>query len=128
VKGVVATFREAFRRAKEGQPNRPSRRKPAGERGESERSARNRDRTKTLFGIVAALVVLLIAFLGVFSSSQSDSRREPAARNRAAGEVLADTGNKNRVAPKAGTGRGNDEYELGNVQLEDPVDGQPQPR
>ena len=79
-KGVVATFREAFRRAREGPPNRPSRRKPAEERGESERSARNRDRTKTLFGMVAALVVLLIAFLGVFSSSQSDPRREPATR------------------------------------------------
>jgi hypothetical protein len=123
--------------------------------------------------MVAALVVLLIAFLGVFSSSQSDSRREPAtrrgqpnlgrpedrlraqgarsgsvtpllsadlnanqqapadqvspediggtARNRAAGEVLADAGNKNRATPKAGTGRGNNEYELGNVQFEDPA-------
>lgn len=172
-KGVVATFREAFQRARESRPNRPSRRKPADERGESERSARNRDRTKTLFGMVAALLVLLIAFLGVFSSSQSDARREPAtrrgqpnlgrpgdglraqgarpgsvtpllsadlnanqqapadqvspediggtARNRAAGEVLADAGNKNRVAPKAGTGRGNNEYELGNVQFEDPA-------
>jgi hypothetical protein len=45
--------------------------------GESERPGRNRDRAKTLFGMVAALVVLPIAFLGVFSSSQSDSRREP---------------------------------------------------
>ncbi len=71
-KGVVATFREAFQRARESRPNRPSSRKPVEERGESERSARNRDRTKTLFGMVAALVVLLIAFLGVFSSSQSD--------------------------------------------------------
>ena len=79
-KGVVATFREAFQRARESRPDRPSRRKPAEERGESERSARNRDRTKTLFGMVAALVVLLIAFLGVFSSSQSDSRKEPATR------------------------------------------------
>jgi hypothetical protein len=172
-RGVVATFREAFQRARESRPNRPSRRKPADERGESERSARNRDRTKTLFGMVAALVVLLIAFLGVFSSSQSDSRKEPAtrrgqpnlgrpedrlraqgarsgsvtpllsadlnanqqapadqvspediggtARNRATGEVLADAGNKNRVAPKAGTGRGNNEYELGNVQFDDPA-------
>ena len=42
-KGVAATFREAFQRARESRPNRPSRRKPAEELGESERSARNRD-------------------------------------------------------------------------------------
>jgi hypothetical protein len=79
-KGVVATFREAFRRARENRHIRTAGSQSRTDGAQSERSARNRDRTKTLFGMVVALVVLLILFLGVFSSSQSDAPREQAAR------------------------------------------------
>ncbi len=79
-KGIVATFREAFRRAQDGHQRRQSKRRQPSEPSESDRSARNRDRTKTLFGMVAALAVLMVVFLGVFSSSQSDPKREPATR------------------------------------------------
>lgn len=79
-KGIVATFREAFRRAQDGHQRRQSTRRQPSEASESDRSARNRDRTKTLFGMVAALVVLMVVFLGVFSSSQGDPKREPATR------------------------------------------------
>lgn len=79
-KGVLATFRDAFRRARENPTTGVLPTSAAGHGSTSDRSARNRDRTKTLFAMVAALVFILIAFLGLFSSSQTDGKRELAAR------------------------------------------------
>src|SRR5690348_1553744 len=75
-KGVVETFRVAFRRARESRQARPVSSRIREGAGEGDRSSRNRDRTKTLFGMIVALVLLLVLFLGVFSSSQGDGRRE----------------------------------------------------
>lgn len=78
-RGVVATFREAFHRVRAGREG------VAGGRGPqnalvSERAARNRDRTKTLFLMVGGVVFVMIVFLGLFSSSHTDARRNQAAR------------------------------------------------
>jgi hypothetical protein len=78
-RGVVATFREAFRRVKEGQ-DRSAPSKPAADPLVSERAARNRDRSKTLLVMVGGIVFVLIVFLGLFSSSHSDNQRDQAAR------------------------------------------------
>ncbi len=78
-RGVVATFREAFRRVKEGQ-DKAAPRKPAADPLVSERAARNRDRSKTLIVMVGGIVFVLIVFLGLFSSSHSDNQRDQAAR------------------------------------------------
>jgi hypothetical protein len=78
-KGVTAVFREAFDRARHGQrqgSNRPSQ----GNSLVSDRSARNRDRTKTLFVSIAGLVAVLVIFLGVFSSSHTETKRNQAAK------------------------------------------------
>jgi hypothetical protein len=75
-KGVISTFREAFQRAKQNRGGR-GRATPA---NAGDRTERNRDRTKTLFAMVAGVVFLLIAFLGLFSSTQSEGRRDPAPR------------------------------------------------
>lgn len=75
--GILETFRQAHRRAKYGQGTRI---KPAADPLVSERAARNRDRTRTMFMMVASVVVLLIVFLGLFSSSEGDARRQQAVR------------------------------------------------
>jgi hypothetical protein len=75
-KGVIATFREAFQRAKQNRDRRTS----TTDTNSGERTARNRDRTKTLFAMVAGVVFLLIAFLGLFSSTPTEGRREQGAR------------------------------------------------
>jgi len=78
-KGVRATFREAFDRARNG-------RKGGGKAhaqinpSVTDRTARNRDRTRTLFVCVAGLVAVLVIFLGVFSSSHAPTKRPAAAR------------------------------------------------
>ena len=79
-RGVVTTFREAFRRVKEGQDKAAASRKPAADPLVSERVARNRDRSKTLIVMVGGIVFVLIVFLGLFSSSHSDNQRDQAAR------------------------------------------------
>jgi hypothetical protein len=78
-KGVAAVFREAFDRARHGQ-RQGSGTQPQGNSVVSDRSARNRDRTKTLLVSVAGLVAVLIIFLGVFSSSHTETRRDQAAK------------------------------------------------
>jgi hypothetical protein len=78
-KGLAAVFREAFDRARHGQ-RQGSNTRPQGNSLVSDRSARNRDRTKTLFVSVAGLVAVLIIFLGVFSSSHTETRRDQAAK------------------------------------------------
>jgi hypothetical protein len=78
-KGVAAVFREAFNRARHGQ-RQGSGTQPQGSSLVSDRSARNRDRTKTLLVSVAGLVAVLIIFLGVFSSSHTETRRDQAAK------------------------------------------------
>jgi hypothetical protein len=77
-KGIIATFRESFQRTKAGQSRRPARSGSGPLLGD--RNARNRDRTKTLSVAVAGLVVVMIVFLGVFSSAPSDARRDQARR------------------------------------------------
>lgn len=78
-KGIAAVFREAFDRARHGQ-RRGSPPQPTTNPLVSDRTARNRDRTKILFVSVVGLVAVLVIFLGVFSSSHSTAKREPAAR------------------------------------------------
>jgi Bacterial conjugation TrbI-like protein len=77
--GIGETFRTAYRRVKEGQPRTIAQR-PTGNPLVSERAAQNRDRTKAMFVMVAGVVVLLVVFLGLFSSSHGDSKRAQAAR------------------------------------------------
>jgi hypothetical protein len=76
--GILETFRQAYRRAKYGQGTRV--RRPAVDPLVGERAARNRDRTRTMFAMVASVVVLLVIFLGLFSSSESDAKRQRATR------------------------------------------------
>ncbi len=78
-KGVAAVFRDAFRRARQGQ-KRSAQTQPKSNPLVSDRSAHNRDRTKTLFVSVVGLVAVLVIFLGVFSSSQTETKREQAAK------------------------------------------------
>jgi hypothetical protein len=78
-KSVVAVFRDAFERARHGQKRGAAARVKSNPLV-SDRSARNRDRTKTLFVSVVGLVAVLIIFLGVFSSSRTDTKREQGAR------------------------------------------------
>lgn len=78
-KGMAGVFREAFQRAKHGQ-NRSAEARPKNNPLVSDRTARNRDRTKTLFVSVFGLVAILIIFLGVFSSSHTDTKREQSAK------------------------------------------------
>jgi Bacterial conjugation TrbI-like protein len=78
-KGIAAVFREAFDRARHG-PRRGSAPRPNTNLLASDRTVRNRDRTKTLFVSVVGLVAVLVIFLGVFSSSHSTTKREPAAK------------------------------------------------
>lgn len=77
-RGFAAVFREAFDRARHGQ--RGSGTRPQANTLVSDRSARNRDRTKTLFVSVAGLIAVLVIFLGVFSSSHTETKREQAAK------------------------------------------------
>ncbi len=77
--GIGATFRDAYRRVKEGQ-QRTAAHRPRGNRLVSERTAQNRDRTKAMFVMVAGVVILLVVFLGLFSSSHGDSQRAQSAR------------------------------------------------
>ena len=76
--GIVATFREALRRVKEGE-QRAAVKRPSGATPVRERNARNRDRTKTMLVMVGGIAFALIVFLGLFSS-RSETRREMAAR------------------------------------------------
>jgi hypothetical protein len=78
-KGITAVFREAFDRALHGQ-RQGSNTRSQGNPLVNDRSARNRDRTKTLFVSVAGLVAVLIIFLGVFSSSHTETKRDQAAK------------------------------------------------
>ena len=78
-KGIAAVFREAFDRARYGQRRGSAPRRNSNPQV-SDRTARNRDRTKILFVSVVGLVAVLVIFLGVFSSSHSPEKREPAAR------------------------------------------------
>jgi hypothetical protein len=78
-RGVTAVFREAFDRARHGQ-RQGSNTRSQGNSLVSDRSARNRDRTKTLFVSVAGLVAVLVIFLGVFSSSHTETKRSQAAK------------------------------------------------
>jgi hypothetical protein len=78
-KGIAAVFREAFQCARHRQ-NRSADALPKSNPLISDRTARNRDRTKTLFVSVVGLVAVLIIFLGVFSSSHTGARREQAAK------------------------------------------------
>jgi len=78
-KGIAAVFREAFDRARHGQ-RRGSTPRPNTNPLASDRTVRNRDRTKTLFVSVVGLVAVLVIFLGVFSSSHSTTKREPTAK------------------------------------------------
>ena len=78
-KGVAAVFRDAFQRARQGQ-TRGAQTRPKANPLVSDRSAHNRDRTKTLFVSVAGLVAVLVIFLGVFSSSQTETKRGQAAK------------------------------------------------
>src|SRR5262245_18117581 len=78
-KGITAVFRAAFQRARHGQkPGFNAR--PQNNPLVSDRSARNRDRTKTLFVSVVGLVTVLVIFLGVFSSSHTERKREQAVK------------------------------------------------
>lgn len=77
--GIGETFRAAYRRVKEGQPRTIAQR-ATGNPLVSERAAQNRDRTKAMFVMVAGVVVLLVVFLGLFSSSNGDSKRAQSAR------------------------------------------------
>ncbi|MCZ2078715.1 MAG: TrbI/VirB10 family protein [Bryobacterales bacterium] len=78
-KSVAAVFRDAFERARHGQKRAAATRAKSNPLV-SDRSARNRDRTKTLFVSVVGLVAVLIIFLGVFSSSHTETKREQGAR------------------------------------------------
>jgi hypothetical protein len=78
-KSVTAVFRDAFQRARQGQTHDAGTQPKGGPRV-SDRSAHNRDRTKTLFVSVVGLVAVLVIFLGVFSSSQTETKREQAAK------------------------------------------------
>lgn len=73
--GIHSTFVEAFRRAKERRQVNVA----AGDSAKA-RAELSRDKTKTLFAMVAAIVALLIVFLGLFSSSHEQVQREQAAR------------------------------------------------
>lgn len=73
--GIRTTFVEAFRRAKERRQVDAA----AGDAAKA-RAELSRDKTKTLFAMVAAIVALLIVFLGLFSSSHEQVQREQAAR------------------------------------------------
>ena len=86
--GIGATFREAFRRAKDREQSTNTVSESARARAEL-----SRDKTKTLFAMVAAIVALLIMFLGLFSSSHEQVQREQAARR----------GKPNLGRPEAGT-------------------------
>ena len=102
-RGVVATFREAFRRVKEGHDGAAPK-KPAVPLV-SERAARNRDRSKTLIVMVGGIVFVLIVFLGLFSSSHSDNQRDQASRRgspslgRPGNEVMAQGRRPGSVTP-----------------------------
>src|SRR5262249_54933081 len=78
-KGFAAVFREAFDRARHGHRQDSSPR-PQATTLVRDRSARNRDRTKTLFVSVAGLVAVLVIFLGVFSSSHTETKRDQASK------------------------------------------------
>lgn len=78
-KGVAAVFSDAFQRARHGQ-KRHAQTPPKSNSLLSDRSAHNRDRTKILFASVVGLVAVLVIFLGVFSSSQTETKREQAAK------------------------------------------------
>ena len=78
-KSVAAVFRNAFQRARHGQKRGAATRTKSNPLV-SDRTARNRDRTKTLFVSVVGLVAVLIIFLGVFSSSHTQTKREQAAK------------------------------------------------
>src|SRR5215831_2785039 len=78
-KGVAAIFRDAFQRARHGQ-KRGTKMPPQSNPLISDRSAQNRDRTRTLFVSVAGLIAVLVIFLGVFSSSQTETKREQLAK------------------------------------------------
>ena len=72
---VLARFRQAFQRARERHPA-----KAADLASVRARAELTRDKTKTLFAMIAAIVALLIVFLGLFSSSHEQVQREQAAR------------------------------------------------
>lgn len=78
-KSVAAVFRDAFQRARHGR-KRGAATQTKSNPSVSDRTARNRDRTKTLFVSVVGLVAVLIIFLGVFSSSHTETKREQAAK------------------------------------------------
>ena len=90
-RGVAATFRDAFRRAKERQQSSSA----AAETAKA-RSELSRDKTKTLFAMVAAIVALLIVFLGLFSSSHDQVQREQAARRGKPSLGRPETGTETR--------------------------------
>jgi type IV secretory pathway VirB10-like protein len=90
-RGVAATFRDAFRRAKERQQSSSA----AAETAKA-RSELSRDKTKTLFAMVAAIVALLIVFLGLFSSSHEQVQREQAARRGKPSLGRPETGTETR--------------------------------
>src|SRR5215831_434062 len=75
-KGVAAVFRDAFHRARHGQ-KRGTKMPPQSNPLVSDRSAQNRDRTKTLFVSVAGLVAVLVILFpsqNVWVDSGSGSR------------------------------------------------------
>jgi hypothetical protein len=78
-KGVRATFREAFDRARNGRKG-GGKAKARTNPSVTDRTARNRDRTRTLFVCVAGLVAVLVIFLGVFSSSHAPTKRPAVTR------------------------------------------------
>jgi type IV secretory pathway VirB10-like protein len=118
-KGVRATFREAFERARHGRKG-GGKAQPPTNPSVNDRTARNRDRTRTLFACVAGLVAVLVIFLGVFSSSHTPTQRQAAIkRNPSLGRPEAHGLPAGSVTPLLSAEAGSQEGAGGQVTPED---------
>src|SRR5271156_5398864 len=66
-KGLMTSLREAYERARDGRRQQPQEKQP--------RTAQTVDRSKGLLVLAAAVVIMIFAFLAMFSSSNATKDR-----------------------------------------------------